>query len=362
MTEKIKKLKLPKNPGDFLYKEEVTNYIMMLEDTGALAQLPENLLMYYVIDTLLNEVNNGGFSQYLTNSSVATYPYLTSAAARLEQPDVQYLLEEFVSETDKYRNGADISNLEISDEFDEILSRLDDAFYDLDEKYNIEKLNRKAYKANFEEGKIKIKIVKERETSSCRYFIWQPQSSVESAIRALLDFTAEFPEAKWNLEVAVWGDMFRIYAYSDMEAIDLDEVACHFDDCHYSFLTHRVENNLVNCRSNILEFGEVSIVSMAGECRQDSVGIAPSGFEKHEYKMKRSFHMGWVNDSTSDSVKPVYISIGYMNLTFDKYDLEEIKRLLTEHAPKYDGIHSVYTENQMFSYPPKDEKIILYQR
>ena len=77
MKSKTLKLKYPKNPGALLDKAEVQTYIWHLEDVGELDKLPLPFLAYYVLGCrLTDEVNNGGFAQYLSNSSVHTLPYL----------------------------------------------------------------------------------------------------------------------------------------------------------------------------------------------------------------------------------------------------------------------------------------------
>ena len=77
MKSKTLKLKYPKNPGALLDKPEVQTYIWHLEDVGELDKLPLPFLAYYVVGCrLTDEVNNGGFAQYLSNSSVQTLSYL----------------------------------------------------------------------------------------------------------------------------------------------------------------------------------------------------------------------------------------------------------------------------------------------
>lgn len=360
--QKKKTFRLPKDPRNFLYKEEVYNYIMALEDAGALSELPDNLLCYYVLDTLLNEVNNGGFAQYLTNLSATTYPYLSEAVARLENEEIRALLRKFIEETEVFLGGRKLSETELSEPFEQTLHGLDDAFYELDEKYDIEKQALKSYKANYVEGKIEIVLVKERESENCRYFTVDNKPTTGEGLVALFEFLSEFKDAEWELELALWGDMFRIYAYADIEAIDLYEVVRGFADESYSFKTHTMKSDVFHDRKNLTAFEEISVVSVEGECEEYSVDIKRNGFEKNEYKIKRRFHQGWVKDSASEKKRRPYVVLGYMNLTFDKYDVEAIKQALATLAPKYGCIGSVYAKEETFAWPPQERKAFLYER
>ena len=81
MKSKIIKLKYQKNPNALIDREDVQNYLWNLEDKKELDILPLPFLAYYIVGCILtDEVNNGGFAQYLSNSSVHTLPYLERCA------------------------------------------------------------------------------------------------------------------------------------------------------------------------------------------------------------------------------------------------------------------------------------------
>ena len=95
---KIKQLKYTKNTRTLLDREDVRNYLYYLEDNGTLDKLEPSFLAYYVLaDVLLNEVNNGGFEQYLINSSVATLPYLESTAKLVGNDELCEIVNEFAN-------------------------------------------------------------------------------------------------------------------------------------------------------------------------------------------------------------------------------------------------------------------------
>jgi hypothetical protein len=79
-NKKIFSQKLYKNPDDFLYSESFLPYVLSLEEAGDLQRLPENLYVYYVLSVLENEVNNGGFLQYLTNRTKDTFKEVSFCA------------------------------------------------------------------------------------------------------------------------------------------------------------------------------------------------------------------------------------------------------------------------------------------
>ncbi len=336
VTSKKKKYKFPKNPSDFIYKEDVLNYIIDLEEKDSLDDLPENLLLYYVLATLINQVNNGGFAQYLTNHSGAGFPYIERVAKRLENAHVADLLNRFSHETKRYLGETKATDMDISDEFDDTLSALDDQFYELDEKYDIAKLNLKAYKSNYVAGAIEIPLVKERESETCRYMIADPDITLEDALISLCDYMSSFANSNWKIRLATsdeWGpvkDRYDMRAISDLRSYDLYEILNNFHS------------------PQLLKFHGLSVTSIVRESQnpkireQHMVQIQSSGFEKNEYKIKKKFCMGWVIGTQLDGKHPVTIDF---SLSYDEFDIEEVKRILIELAPRYSCIQSIYTEH-----------------
>jgi hypothetical protein len=134
-------VKLLKNPENFIYKEEVFNYITVLEDEGRLSELPKNLYVYYVLSLFADEVNNGGVEQYLDNSSGKTYRDLRACAEHLSHEVITPFLLELCDYIDE--GGEDFEGF-------------DDRFYEIEKVYELRKNALKYYKENFGESKMKL--------------------------------------------------------------------------------------------------------------------------------------------------------------------------------------------------------------
>lgn len=328
---KIKTYKIPKNPTNFIYKEDVLSYIIELEETDGLAQLPENLLLYYVLEILIDEVNNGGFAQYLTNHSAVGFPYVNRAADRLENAEFVQLLKDFSAETTCFLNDAPVTEIELCDEFEEVLEKLDDRFFALDKQYDIEKLNLKAYKTNYSEGTIAIPLVKERESANCRYFFADPNVTLRQAMESLCDYISEFDGSNWEIEFCdgdiLFEKVFQMRLWSDIPQCDLCEIVQKFD------------------QPNILKLKEMELFSVVNETdfcvEQHVVRIKRSGFEKNEYVIKRSKHSAVPKMKPSDRGWPVHI---YFDLPHQDFSVGEIRQILLELAPQYACIRSIRTE------------------
>jgi hypothetical protein len=328
---KIKKYKYPKNPTDFFYKEDVLNYTIELEESNSLGELPENLLLFYILQTLIDEVNNGGFAQYLTNHSGVGFPYVNRAADRLENSEVADLLKEFFAVTNRFLNGTPVTEIELTDEFEEVLEKLDARFFALDKQYDIEKLNLKAYKTNYFEGTIAIPLVKERESANCRYIFADPNVTLRQAMESLCDYISEFDGSNWEIEFCdgdiLFEKVFQMRLWSDIPQCDLCEIVQKFD------------------QPNILKLKEMELSSVVNETdfcvEQHVVRIKRSGFEKNEYVIKRSKHSAVPKMKPSDRGWPVHI---YFNLPHQDFSVGEIRQILLELAPQYACIRSIRTE------------------
>ena len=329
---KIKKYKHPKNPTDFFYKEDVLNYTIELEESNSLGELPENLLLFYILQTLIDEVNNGGFAQYLTNHSAVGFPYVDRAADRLENREVADLLKEFYAVTNRFLNGTLVTEIELNDEFEEVLEKLDDRFFALDKQYDIEKLNLKAYKTNYFEGMIAIPLVKERESANCRYILANPKVSLEQALKALCEYISEFEGVQWKIEfhegAILFDKVFQLRLWSDMPQIDLCEIVKTFD------------------QPDILKLKEMKLYSVVSETNfcteRHVVRIKPSGFEKNEYIIKRNQHSASPKMKPSDRGDPVAI---YFDLPHKDFSVQEMKQILIQLAPQYSCIQCISTEH-----------------
>lgn len=357
-TQKTVKLKLPKNPSNFIYGEHFSNYVYELERQRELDKLPRNLLLYYTVDTLINEVNNGGFAQYLTNSSVASYPFLREAANQIGNTELCELVQTLHYVVDGYICKKDGFSVEFNQQLREELTRLDDMFYALDEKLDIATLNLKAYRNNFVDEMLKIPVIKEHVSEICNYFVCDnSQVDIYRAVDALIKYVGEYNDVQWSIAIEKWTDFFRIEAHANAQ-IDLDEVVAHFGDKHYSFSSHHGTEVNSN-RTNISFAQNVHIVSCISDLEQHCVEICPSSFDKDEYKLKRRLHVR-VNPG-SIVVPPemrTYITLGYMNLTYDKYDFDELVKYVKGVASNYSHIAKVY----VIEYTPAIVETVVYKR
>ena len=331
-----KKLKYPKNPRTLLEREDVTNYLFYLEDNGDLGKLEPSFLAYYVLaDVLLNEVNNGGFEQYLTNSSVATLPYLESSAKLVGNTELYAIVSDLVSEVKRQVRNADIlsiKNIDFCDEFEDLLSDLDNRFYDFDDKYDLEKIVRQYYQNHIPSDKCEIQIVKQRETDSLRYFVKNVDDvSILDATNSFVDFLNEFAGVKWKIEIMKFGGVFRLHAIDDTNSIDLDKVFAHFTDSDSAL--------------KMLKYEEITIRNIQNGTDSYDISIKPSGFEKNEFIMKRFCSMRSKVDGPFKISICSSIILGYMNLTYEKYDLQKIEQILINRATAQNNLLTVYEED-----------------
>lgn len=151
-----KEIAFPDDPEELLKDQEVFGYLMDLEEKGKLDVLPLPFLVYYVIGFVtLGEVDNGGFGQYLSNSSVDTLPYLQRCADAIGDAELISLIGDLLKAVGKYVEPDDIEavrDFEFPDEFEDVLSSLDHRFYGLD----VDGLAKKYYRDHLPKGKLVI--------------------------------------------------------------------------------------------------------------------------------------------------------------------------------------------------------------
>ena len=116
MKSKIIKLKYQKNPNALIDREDVQNYLWNLEDKKELDILPLPFLAYYIVGCrLTDEVNNGGFTQYLSNSSVQTLHYLERCARAIGNAEMIEIINELLSALSRYFDIEDTKGIAESD-------------------------------------------------------------------------------------------------------------------------------------------------------------------------------------------------------------------------------------------------------
>ena len=362
MKAKTLKLKYPKNPGNLLDKPEVQTYIWHLEDVGELDKLPLPFLAYYVVGCrLTDEVNNGGFAQYLSNSSVQTLPYLERCVNALGNKELTAICAELLSAVSKDFDITDtdtIAKADYSNELEVILSALDDRFYALDEKYDVESIAKKYYKDNLPEEKLIFEIVKPPVTDHRRYFIYDKSGITnEEAAKAFMAFLAEFSDVKFEISIEKWGGMFRINATDSTNSLSLAEIHAHFDDNSYAF-----GKNGGTERCKILGFklgGGIFKEIHVDSCDEDNwvwrLTISESGFYDNEYEISYSRYCS----GTPSAEKASRICVG--DFAEDPEVLALIEKVFIECAKAQGNITRIYEEMNGWDVDPEDEIKILYE-
>ncbi len=331
-------IKLPKRPDMIFANEHLFNYLLELERTQKLETLPLNVMVYYVLSTFASEVDNGGLMQYFANTSKHTYPYLRQCGEHLNH----FAFSPFFAKVCDCFDHIDLVIFE-NDVEQAIIAeaeRLDKAYYELDEKYDFEKVLNDFYKSNYSTEKIDVPKIKEPESNTCRYFTIpkeqickDPREAAESFLRVLADFS----EQRWTIELLNFFDMYRIIATTYGKAIDLDAVLQSWDNQDFSFSGN--QNNSYSQRMKLSSYFEtVNIASGTDGISQYQVSITPSGFAKNEKKIKHNFLI-------SGSQYDQEISrISTNNLSHkkdgDKYDI--FKAYLEEHYKEYENIERVF--------------------
>ncbi len=363
MKAKVLKLKYPKNPGTLLDKPEVQAYIWHLEDVGELDKLPLPFLTYYVVSCrLTDEVNNGGFAQYLSNSSVQTLPYLERCVNAIGNTELTAICSELLSAVSKDFDITDteaIAEVDCSDEFETVLSALDDRFYALDEKCNVEEFAKKYYKANLPEEKLIFELVKPPETDRRRYFIYDKSGITnEEAAEAFMAFLAEFSDIKFEIAIEKWGGMFRINATDSTNSLELAEIHAHFDNSSYAF---GKSGGTDRCKILGFKLGggifkEIHFDSCDEENWVWRLMIAESGFDKNEYEISYLRHCSSIPGSDKKASR---ICVG--DFADDAEVLAVIENVFVECAKAQGNITRIYEEINGWDVDPEDGIKIIFE-
>lgn len=362
MRLKTLKLKYPKNPGALLDKPEVQTYIWHLEDVGELDKLPLPFLAYYVVGCrLTDEVNNGGFAQYLSNSSVQTLPYLERCVNALDNAELTAICYELLSAVSKdfdINDTESIAEVDYSDELEAVLSALDDRFYALDEKNDVEGFAKKYYKDNLPEEKLIFELVKPPVTERRRYFIYDKSGITnEEAANAFMAFLAEFSDVKFEIAIEKWGGMFRINATDLRNSLNLAEIHAHFDDSDYA-----LGKNGGTERCKILGFklgGGIFKEIHVDSCDEENwvwrLTISESGFYDNEYEISYSRYCS----GTPGEEKVSRICVG--DFAENPEVLARIEKVFIECAKAQGNITRIYEEMNGWDVDPEDEIKIIFE-
>ena len=330
-------IKLPKRTESIYNNEHLFNYLLELERTQKLDTLPDNLMVYHVLTTFANEVDNGGVEQYITNSSKQTYVYLRKCGELLEHP----AFSTYISKVCNYFDSV----LPLDREFEsDVIEALDQEFYRLDKEHDFSKVIDTFYRSHFSVEKINIPKIKERESDSCRYFVIPKELTIcdtEQAIDSLLKVLGGFSEQSWRVELWNFFDTYRIIAHSYGKAIILDSVMQNWDNPDFSF-SGQQSRALADRFRLCSYFDGISIISGTDGISKYTVKINASGFSKNEKKMKYLLlTMGRAYDT-----EICEIHIGDMSHKKDPEKYQTIKKYLEEHYSEYPNIETVFESGE----------------
>ncbi len=330
-------IKLPKRTESIYHNDHLFNYLLELERTQKLDTLPANLMVYHVLTTFANEVDNGGLEQYMTNSSKQTYVYLRKCGELLKHSAFSIYISKVCDHFDA------VLPLDLEFERD-VTEALDQEFYRLDKEHDFSKVIDTFYRSHFSVEKIDIPKIKERESDSCRYFVIPKELTIcdtEQAIDSLLKVLGDFSEQSWRVELWNFFDTYRIIAHSYGKAVDLTSVMQNWDNPDFSFSGQ--QNRALAYRFRLCSyFDGISIISGTDGISKYTVKINASGFSKNEKKMKYLLlTMGRAYDT-----EICEIHIGDMSHKKDPEKYQTIKKYLEEHYSEYPNIETVFESGE----------------
>lgn len=330
-------IKLPKRTESIYNNEHLFNYLLELERTQKLDTLPANLMVYHVLTTFANEVDNGGLEQYMTNSSKQTYVYLRKCGELLKHSAFSIYISKVCDHFDA------VLPLDLEIERD-VTEALDQEFYRLDKEYDFSKVIDTFYRSHFSMEKINVPKIKERESDTCRYFLIPQELTIcdtEQVIDSLLKVLGDFSEQSWRVELWNFFDTYRIIAHSYGKAVDLTSVMQNWDNPDFSFSGQ--QSRALAYRFRLCSyFDGISIISGTDGISKYTVKINASGFSKNEKKMKYLLlTMGRAYDT-----EICEIHIGDMSHKKDPEKYQTIKKYLEEHYSEYPNIETVFESGE----------------
>lgn len=351
MKNKIKKIKFTKNPEAMLEKKEVETYLYYLEDNNDLEKIPLPLLTYYVVGNVLtNEVNNGGFSQYLTNSSINTLPYLKECIYVINNEELTSIITDLFLSIQTYlktENLEIIKNSDYSEELEDVFSSLDLRFYELDKKEGIVQLAKKYYQNNIPNDKLVVEIVKERESEFVHYFTKNLTNiTTENAIEAVMDFVAQHSNINFDIKILRWKNHYRLQIIDNSNSFNLVEIMNKFKD-----------NSTSNQIFNILGFkfsGEYFNGVIFDACDENKdlwrLEIEKSGFEKNEYKIERFMFCRYDPDPNFLFNHKIISHISIGDFDYNEIDIDLFKEILVKNAKTLNNINRI--DEEITEYAP----------
>lgn len=364
MKERKIKQTIYKDPRWLFETSEFCFYLQSLEDQGRLSELPKNVYVYYVLSTLFEEVNNGGFSQFLLNSSRDLFYELSGCAEELHQEELTGLITEFVRDVTEFmdRNHQSIDELEPDEELEQKLDQLGERLYALEQQFPYDQMLMQYYKENLTVRRIVFNAVKEKPGKDCRYFLYRPDNDLDGAVCAFLDFLSDCGTG-WRLEVT----NYNIIAYPEKFCVVLSDVMSSFADDEAPLGLQSPHEHRAP-RRKMCEFGFVKVSALQPQDGGDPdwfeslvVLVEPSEFEEDEYQIKQQFGVGFCGSDLSED-NCTYVIVG--NFAGDGVGARSRKETLDAllaNVGQYPAVASVFETHYAPGTLEKNE-IFFYQR
>jgi len=318
------KIKIDKNPEHIFENSQLSDYIYQLDEEHRLNELPEPLLVYYVLKRLYEEIMNGGFEQYLFNQYDYTYPFLRICFEKISDLQLKRILEGYVITCeDSVIIDKKITNVESIRKFEE----LDNQVVLLDGKIGLSQSFKQIYKDLYGKSPIFMNIEIDEEKDHLIFFKWNKKGiSLQLALDSFVSLLVKNETMKWDITIDKIYDSFFINAKSST-SINLEEI---------------MENWLEDKKTHdIMLFKSVRIKNYI-ENSHDEILIGKSGFEKDEYVLRRQKYSLGIQ---LEQEYKCWIMLGASNtgleLHIEKFRMDDVVEYLKHIIKKHNNINGV---------------------
>lgn len=329
-------IKLPKRPEEIFSNGTILKCFVCADMLQELEVLPVNAVVYYILRIFADKVNNGGLIQYYLETAPSNYRYLYRCGSQLKHPAFTPFFEKvgrYCVYQAELRFDNDVDQIELDESFEK-------EFYELDKKYNFEKVLKEYYKANYTGEKIDISEFKTPESETCRYFIFPEEHiclDAQQAAESYLKVLADFSEQRWTIELFNYFDTYRIIATTFGKAIDLQAVFQNWNNPTFSFSGK--SGDLYDQRMKLTSYFEcVQIVSGTDGISLQQVSVMPSGFAQHEMQVEQNTRT--VGTQYHQEISRILFYDRSHKRDADKYDI--FKNYLEEHYKDYPNIERIF--------------------
>jgi len=324
---KTVKVKIDRNPEHIFENTHLSDYIYQMEEEHRLKELPEPLLVYYVLKRFLGEILNGGFEQFLLNQYDYTYPFLRLCFEKVSNLQLKRILEEYVITCEESVIEKKITNTESMRKFEE----LDSQVVLLDEKVDLLQSFKQIYTDLYGKSPRFINIEIDEEKDRLIFFKWNKKGvSLQSALDTFVSFLVKNETMKWDIIIQNLYDSFTINAKSST-SINLDEIMANWLEDKKThdvmfFKSIRIKNYYKNSHDEIL--------------------ISKSGFEKDEYVLKRQKYSLGIQ---LEQEYKCWIMLGATNtgleLHVERFRMDDVLEYLKFIIEKHNNINGVILKN-----------------